>query len=88
MRRTIHSSLTPIRAATSAFVTTVRGRLAPTDAIAAPYGRAWTTVSAVAKSVSMAGIVVLMVNTFVVAAGDANGPVAQTRHAGGSTGTA
>ena len=39
VRRTIHSSLTPIRAAISALGTTLRGRLAPTDAIAAPSAR-------------------------------------------------
>ena len=36
VRRTIHSSVTPIRGAMSAFGTTVSGRLMPTDAIAAP----------------------------------------------------
>ena len=36
VRRTIHSSVTPMRGAMSAFGTTVCGRLTPTDAIAAP----------------------------------------------------
>jgi hypothetical protein len=36
VRRTIHSSVTPILGAISAFCTMVWGRLTPTDPIAAP----------------------------------------------------
>ena len=39
VRRTIHSSVTPIRGAICAFGTTVSGTLMPTEAIAAPRGR-------------------------------------------------
>ena len=83
MRRTIHASLTPIRAAISLFGMTVFGRLAPTDAIAAPTGMDGTIVSSATSSDWIAGIVVLMRDTFTNAVGDSNRARSETPYAGG-----
>ena len=77
VRRTIQSSVTPIRGAISALGTTVSGRLTPTDAIAAPRGRTAATGSL------RSGMVRLMPDTLSKDVAVANGHGAQTRHAGG-----
>ena len=71
--------MTPIRGAISAFGTTISGRLAPTEEIAAPRGT-------IATSDSMnSGRVTLILHTVSEDAAVANGHGAETRHAGGRT---
>jgi hypothetical protein len=81
VRRTIHSSVTPIRGAISAFPTTVRGRLTATASIEAP--RRLGGWAGSCERGSVLGVVTVTGVKLAQAWGDANDAAPQTRQTGG-----
>jgi hypothetical protein len=81
VRRTIHSSVTPIRGAISAFPTTVRGRLTATASIEAPRRVGGWTGSC--ERGPVLGVVTVTELKLAQAWGDANVGGPQTRQTGG-----